>query len=52
VDTRNPDRGPLLIISGEHDNTVPRAITTAMFKRQKRNSAVTEFTEAPAATTH
>ena len=25
VDTKNPDRGPLLIISGEKDNTVPRA---------------------------
>src|SRR5215207_7490807 len=26
VDTKNPDRGPLLVISGEKDHTVPRAI--------------------------
>jgi non-heme chloroperoxidase len=45
VDTRNPDRGPLLIISGEKDNTVPRAISAAAYKRQKHNPAVTEFTE-------
>jgi non-heme chloroperoxidase len=45
VDTRNPDRGPLLIISGEKDNTVPRAISAAAYKRQKHNPGVTEFTE-------
>ena len=45
VDSRNPGRGPLLIISGEKDNTVPWAITNASFKRQKRNSAVTEIVE-------
>jgi non-heme chloroperoxidase len=45
VDTRNPMRGPLLIVSGERDNTVPRAISHAEFKRQEHNSGVTEFTE-------
>jgi non-heme chloroperoxidase len=45
VDTDNPDRGPLLIISGEEDNTVPRSISHAAFKRQERNPGVTEFTE-------
>ena len=45
VDTENPDRGPLLIISGEEDNTVPRSISHAAFKRQERNPGVTEFTE-------
>jgi non-heme chloroperoxidase len=45
VDTRNPGRGPLLIISGEKDHTVPRAISNASFKLQKRNSGVTEFVE-------
>ena len=37
VDTKNPERGPLLIISGEKDNTVPWAIANASFKQQKRN---------------
>jgi non-heme chloroperoxidase len=45
VDTDNPARGPMLIISGERDNTVPRAISEAAFKRQQRNPGVTEFTE-------
>jgi pimeloyl-ACP methyl ester carboxylesterase len=47
VDTKNPDRGPLLIISGEKDNTVPHAITNSSFKLQKRNDAPTEFAEIP-----
>src|ERR1700692_3196602 len=47
VDTKNPDRGPLLIISGEKDNTAPWAIANASFKRQKRNPAVTELMEMP-----
>jgi pimeloyl-ACP methyl ester carboxylesterase len=45
VNTINPDRGPLLIISGEHDHTVPWAIANASFKRQKRNPGVTEIVE-------
>jgi non-heme chloroperoxidase len=45
VDTENPDRGPLLIISGEKDHTVPPAIAKASYKRQARNDAVTEITE-------
>jgi pimeloyl-ACP methyl ester carboxylesterase len=47
VDPRNPDRGPLLIISGEKDHTVPWAIANGAYKRQKRNPAVTEITEIP-----
>jgi non-heme chloroperoxidase len=47
VDSKNPDRGPLLIISGEKDNTVPWAIANASFKRQKRNQSVTEIIEMP-----
>jgi pimeloyl-ACP methyl ester carboxylesterase len=43
VDTTNPDRGPLLILDGEKDNTVPWAIANASYKRQKRNSGVTEI---------
>ncbi|MDX6551571.1 MAG: hypothetical protein QOH74_59 [Gaiellales bacterium] len=45
VDSQNPERGPLLIISGELDHTVPWAIANASFKRQKRNAGVTEITE-------
>jgi non-heme chloroperoxidase len=41
------DRGPLLLISGEKDHTVPWAITNSSYKRQKRNDAVTEITEIP-----
>ena len=34
VDTKNPDRGPLLILDGEKDHTVPWAIANAAYKRQ------------------
>ena len=47
VDTENPDRGPLLIISGEKDHTVPWAIANASFKRQQHNPGVTEIVEIP-----
>ena len=47
VDTKNPDRGPLLIISGEKDNTVPWSIANASFKRQTRNEGITEIVEMP-----
>jgi pimeloyl-ACP methyl ester carboxylesterase len=47
ADTKNPDRGPMLIISGEKDHTVPWAIANAAYKRQKRNEAVTEIVEIP-----
>jgi len=43
VDTTNPDRGPLLIISGEKDQTVPWAIANASYKRQRRNPGITEI---------
>jgi non-heme chloroperoxidase len=43
VDTKNPDRGPLLILDGELDNTVPWAIANASYKQQKRNEGVTEI---------
>jgi pimeloyl-ACP methyl ester carboxylesterase len=47
VDTKNPDRGPLLVISGEKDNTVPWAIANGDFKRQQHNKGVTEIVEIP-----
>jgi non-heme chloroperoxidase len=47
VDSRNPDRGPLLIVSGAKDHTVPWAIANASFQKQRRNSGVTEIVEIP-----
>jgi non-heme chloroperoxidase len=47
VDSTNPDRGPLLIISGEKDHTVPWAIANASYKKQRRNPGVTEIVEMP-----
>jgi non-heme chloroperoxidase len=47
VDTKTANRGPLLIIAGQSDNTVPLAITRAMFKLQERNEGLTEIAEIP-----
>jgi len=47
VDTKNPERGPLLIIDGEKDHTVPWAIANAAYKRQRHNPAVTEIVKIP-----
>jgi non-heme chloroperoxidase len=47
VDTANPARGPLLIIEGKKDHTVPWAIANAAYGRQRRNPAVTEIVEIP-----
>ncbi len=43
VDTHNTERGPLLLISGDEDHTVPFAMTRASYERQKRTGAVTEL---------
>jgi non-heme chloroperoxidase len=47
VDTRNPDRGPLLILDGELDHTVPWSIANASYKQQKKNPGVTEIIKIP-----
>jgi pimeloyl-ACP methyl ester carboxylesterase len=47
ADTKTPDRGPLLILEGEVDHTVPWAIANAAFKRQRRNASVTEIEQIP-----
>jgi non-heme chloroperoxidase len=47
VNTKNPDRGPLLIIDGEKDHTVPWAIANAAYRRQRRNPGVTEIVKIP-----
>jgi non-heme chloroperoxidase len=45
VDTKNPARGPLLIVSGGRDHTVPTVLAKAAYKKQSRNEGVTEFVE-------
>jgi pimeloyl-ACP methyl ester carboxylesterase len=47
VDSKNPARGPLLIIAGEKDHTVPPAISEASYKIQAKNPGVTEFVTIP-----
>ena len=47
VNTKNPDRGPMLIVSGEQDHTVPHVLAHAAYERQRKNPGVTEFTEIP-----
>lgn len=47
ADKRNPDRGPMLIITGELDNIAPHAIAKATFKKQSKNPGVTELVEIP-----
>ncbi|HET9592756.1 MAG TPA: alpha/beta hydrolase [Solirubrobacterales bacterium] len=45
VDSRNADRGPLLILWGGKDHTVPGAICKAAYKKQRRNDGTTEIDE-------
>jgi non-heme chloroperoxidase len=47
VDTKNPDRGPLLLISGDADHTVPPSLVNAEYRKQQKNSGVTEFKSIP-----
>jgi len=45
VDTKNRERGPMLILAGEKDHTVPHAIATSSFKHERKNESVTEVVE-------
>jgi len=45
VDSKTPQRGPMLIVSGGRDHTVPTTIAKAEYKKQSRNEGVTEFVE-------
>jgi pimeloyl-ACP methyl ester carboxylesterase len=47
ADTKNPDRGPMLIIDGEKDHTVPWAIAYAAYNKQRQNTNVTEIEKIP-----
>ena len=45
VDTNNPDRGPLLLIMGSQDHTVPEAVTKSTLKQYRNSPAVTDIME-------
>lgn len=47
VDSAAEDRGPLLVISGEKDHTVPPAVAGAAFEIQRRNAGVTDYVVMP-----
>jgi non-heme chloroperoxidase len=47
VDSMNPERGPMLVISADSDHTVPWAIANASFKKEKRNPNLTEIVKMP-----
>jgi non-heme chloroperoxidase len=48
VDTQHATRGPLLIISGDHDQMFPPAIANRCYQHQQRNHQITEIVEVPA----
>jgi pimeloyl-ACP methyl ester carboxylesterase len=45
VDTKNPERGPLLIFTGLPDHATPPALTRAAYRKQRRNPGITEHIE-------
>lgn len=45
VETKDPGRGPLLIIGSQLDHTAPNAIAKAAFKKQRKNEGLTEYHE-------
>ena len=47
VNTGNSGRGPLLLIMGGRDHTVPEAITKSTLKQYRGSDAVTELLEFP-----
>ena len=47
VQSKKPDRGPMLIIAAASDHTVPTAIADASFRKQRRNAGVTEIVTMP-----
>ncbi|MFI5820570.1 alpha/beta hydrolase [Streptomyces rishiriensis] len=47
VDTMNSGRGPLLLVSGGKDHTVPQVVTRATLKQYRHSEAVTDFIDFP-----
>lgn len=48
VDTRTSARGPLLLITGTSDRTVPTAVTKQTRKLYRKSAAITDYVEFPA----
>ncbi len=47
VDTGNNTRGPLLLIAGGKDHTVPETVTKATLKQYRDSTAITDFQDFP-----
>jgi pimeloyl-ACP methyl ester carboxylesterase len=47
VEVRNSERGPLLLIAGGKDHTVPEVITKATLKQYRHSPAVTDLIDFP-----
>ena len=47
VDTANSGRGPLLLITGGRDHTVPESVTRATLRQYRHSDAVTDLVEFP-----
>jgi non-heme chloroperoxidase len=47
VNIGNPSRGPLLLIAGGKDHTVPHSITKSTLKLYRKSPAVTDYKEFP-----
>lgn len=47
VNTSNQGRGPLLLMTGGQDHTVPEAVTRATLKQYRHSTAVTDIMEFP-----
>ena len=47
VELRHPLRGPLLLVAGEEDHTVPPALVKAAHALQRRNPGTTEYAAFP-----
>ncbi len=45
VDTDNSDRGPLLLMMGGRDHTVPESVSKSTFKQYRHSTAVTDLVE-------
>jgi len=47
ADSKNPARGPMLVVAGEKDHIVPVAVARAAYQRQRKNQNATEFVVMP-----
>jgi pimeloyl-ACP methyl ester carboxylesterase len=47
VDVRNAKRGPLLLVAGAADHTIPPVMVKGMLKAYRRSRAITDFKEFP-----